>query len=226
MPSPCLVSSVHHLSTRCEECTTTATCQNQRSHEQAANLASPPRSRPPNDKMPTPTRPVFDMLAFKNDIGFWKNNKSMKGLSARTILINSVCQLIIFLYLLDNETSFVVLMSSGVGTAIEFWKVTKAMNVTLDRRGRLPRIRFRDRASYSQSQTDRYDAEAMRYLSYVLYPLVVGYAIYALAYQTHKSWYSWVLNSLVGAVYTFGFILMCPQLYLNYKLKSVAHLPW
>lgn len=38
--------------------------------------------------------------------------------------------------------------------------------------------------------------------------------------------YSWILNSLVGAVYTFGFILMCPQLYLNYKLKSVAHLPW
>ena len=26
-----------------------------------------------------------------------------------------------------------------------------------------------------------------------------------------SSWYSWVLNSLVGAVYTFGFILMCPQ---------------
>jgi len=24
----------------------------------------------------------------------------------------------------------------------------------------------------------------------------------------------------------FGFIMMCPQLYLNYKLKSVAHLPW
>ena len=23
-----------------------------------------------------------------------------------------------------------------------------------------------------------------------------------------------------------GFILMCPQLYINYKLRSVAHLPW
>jgi hypothetical protein len=66
----------------------------------------------------------------------------------------------------------------------------------------------------------------MRYLSYAMYPLVLGYAVYALMYQTHKSWYSWVLNSLVGAVYAFGFILMCPQLYLNYKLKSVAHLPW
>lgn len=33
---------------------------------------------------PTPTRlAVFDMLAFKNDIGFWKNNKSMLGLSVR-----------------------------------------------------------------------------------------------------------------------------------------------
>ena len=35
-----------------------------------------------------------------------------------------------------------------------------------------------------------------------------------------------VLGSLVGAVYTFGFIMMTPQLYINYKLKSVAHMPW
>ena len=30
----------------------------------------------------------------------------------------------------------------------------------------------------------------------------------------------------VGAVYAFGFIMMCPQLYINYRLKSVAHMPW
>ena len=30
----------------------------------------------------------------------------------------------------------------------------------------------------------------------------------------------------VGAVYTFGFALMTPQLWINYRLKSVAHLPW
>ena len=54
----------------------------------------------------------------------------------------------------------------------------------------------------------------MTYLSYALYPIVIGYAIYALKYETHKSWYSWILNSLVGAVYTFGFILMCPQVRL------------
>jgi hypothetical protein len=37
---------------------------------------------------------VFDFLAFKNDIGFWKENKSMEGLSARSIVINACCQLV------------------------------------------------------------------------------------------------------------------------------------
>jgi hypothetical protein len=98
----------------------------------------------------------------------------------------------------------------------------------------------------------------MKYLSYILYPLIFGYSVYSLLYDTHKSWYSWydtnvmfyfkmtflflsrVLSSLTGCVYTFGnigsfdcktdplegFIMMCPQLFINYKLKSVAHLPW
>jgi len=169
---------------------------------------------------------VFDMLAFKNDIGFWKNKKNVQGLSVRTISINCFCQAVIFLYLLDNNTSYVVLGSAGVGTLIEFWKITKAVDVSIDRSGSIPKLRFKDKAGYSDTKTKQFDKEAMVYLSYALYPIVIGYAIYALKFETHKSWYSWILNSLVGAVYTFGFILMCPQLYLNYRLKSVAHLPW
>jgi hypothetical protein len=170
---------------------------------------------------------VFDFLAFKNDIGFLRGKKNVEGLSVRTVLINSVCQLVIFLYLLDSETSMVILFSSGVGTAIEFWKVTQAMDVSIDRSGRFPKLKFSDKAGYDNAnKTKQYDAEAIKYLSYALYPLVIGYAIYALFYKTHKSWYSWLLSSMVGAVYTFGFILMCPQLYINWKLKSVAALPW
>lgn len=41
-----------------------------------------------------------------------------------------------------------------------------------------------------------------------------------------SSWYSWTLNSLVNGVYAFGFLFMLPQLFVNYKLKSVAALPW
>ena len=70
---------------------------------------------------------VFDVLAFKNDISFWRNNKSMKGLSFRALLMNLVFQTIIFLYLCDNETSWMILFSSGTGLAIEVWKVRKAV---------------------------------------------------------------------------------------------------
>ncbi|CAL8463959.1 g3494 [Coccomyxa elongata] len=169
---------------------------------------------------------VFDVLAFKNDIGFWRNKKSVEGLSVRTVGINCFCQVVIMLYLLEENTSYVVLFSSGLGLIIEFWKLTQAMSVSLDFSRGYPRLRLADKASYSQSKTKQYDAEAMRYLSYALFPLVGAYSIYTLLYQTHRSWYSWVLNTLVGAVYTFGFVLMCPQLYLNYRMKSVAHLPW
>lgn len=169
---------------------------------------------------------VFDFLAFKNDIQFWNQNKSMEGLSARSIVINFVCQLIVVFYLLDNETSWMIIISSIISCAIEFWKIGKAMHIEVDRSGRIPMLRFRHRDSYTNNKTKEYDEQATRYLSYALYPLVFGYAVYSLMYDTHKSWYSWVLSSLTGCVYTFGFIMMCPQLFINYKLKSVAHLPW
>ena len=171
---------------------------------------------------------VFDFLAFKNDVVFWKNRKSMEGLSGRSVVFNAACQLIIFLYLCDNETSWMILMSSGMGTAIEFWKVTKAMDVDIVRPTpiSLPRLRIKPKQSSLKSETARHDADAMRYMSYVLYPLCAVYAVYSLRTHEHKGWYSFVLNSLVGAVYTFGFIAMTPQLYINYKLKSVAAMPW
>ncbi|KAH1255256.1 CLPTM1-like membrane protein cnrB [Glycine max] len=169
---------------------------------------------------------VFDFLAFKNDIQFWNKNKSMEGLSAKTVVVSFACQLIIFLYLLDNDTSWMILASSGIGCVIEFWKIGKAMRIEIDRTGRIPMLKLRDRESYVRNKTKEYDDIAMKYLFYVLFLLVAGFSVYSLMYERHKSWYSWILSSLTSCVYMFGFIMMCPQLFINYKLKSVAHLPW
>lgn len=169
---------------------------------------------------------IFDFLAFKNDIQFWNKNKSMEGLSAKSVVVNFICQLIVFLYLLDNDTSWMILLSSGVGCCIEFWKIGKAMHVEIDRTRWIPLLRFRDRESYAQNKTKEYDDLAMKYLSYVLFFLVACSSIYSLMYERHRSWYSWILSSLTSCVYMFGFTMMCPQLFINYKLKSVAHLPW
>lgn len=173
---------------------------------------------------------IFEFLAFKNDIQFWNNRTSLEGLSVRSVFFNVFQSLIVLLYVLDNETNTVVRISVFVGLAIEIWKIHKVVNIEVSREDRLfgiiPRVRFSYKGSYVESSTREYDMMAFKYLSWVLYPLLVGYSIYSLLYLEHKGWYSWVLSMLYGFLLTFGFIMMTPQLFINYKLKSVAHLPW
>ncbi|KAG1673885.1 Cleft lip and palate transmembrane protein 1-like protein [Nymphon striatum] len=168
---------------------------------------------------------LFDFLAFKNDISFWRSKKSMVGLSMRVVVWRCISQIIIFFYLMDSKTSMLVLVPAGIGSVIEMWKVTKALKVELKWVGFFPSIKLGS-ATDEEKKTEKFDSESMKYLSYVLYPLCIGGALYSLFYTPHKSWYSWCVKSLVNGVYAFGFLFMLPQLFVNYKLKSVAHLPW
>jgi len=45
---------------------------------------------------------------------------------------------------------------------------------------------------------------AFKYLSWLLYPLLVCYAIYSIMYLEHRGWYSWVLSMFYGFLLTFG----------------------
>ncbi|EME48257.1 hypothetical protein DOTSEDRAFT_70009 [Dothistroma septosporum NZE10] len=181
---------------------------------------------------------IFELLAFKNDVSHWRKKKDNVGISVRTILSNVFMQLIIFLYLLDNNenTSWMILFGQGMGIAIEAWKITKAVNVRL----RVPQpgtysakfglpytVVFEDKHKLSETEekTEEYDKIAFRYMGIVAVPLLTAYAVYSLLYEDHKSWYSFVITTLVGSVYAYGFLMMVPALYINYRLKSVAHMP-
>ncbi|XP_012271251.1 cleft lip and palate transmembrane protein 1 homolog [Orussus abietinus] len=173
---------------------------------------------------------VFELLAFKNDIQFWNNRQSLEGLSVRSIFFNVFQSMVVLLYVLDNETNAVVLISCAVRLCIEIWKINKVVDIRINRDSKVlkvfPKITFHDKGSYVESSTKEYDGLAFKYLSWALYPLLGGYAVYSLMYLEHKGWYSWMLNMMYGFLLTFGFIMMTPQLFINYKLKSVAHLPW
>ncbi|KAJ7228215.1 cleft lip and palate associated transmembrane protein [Mycena pura] len=176
---------------------------------------------------------VFEMLAFKSDVSHWRHKKEMVGVSVRTIITNVFVQLVILLYLIDNNenTSWMILFGSGVGVLIEAWKITKAVDIKLAAApagSLLPyKILVTDKhvLSEDEKKTQEYDKLAFRYVSYVAIPLLAGYTVYSLIYETHRGWYSFVISTLTSFVYMFGFAQLVPQLIINYKLKSVAHMP-
>ena len=179
---------------------------------------------------------IFEGLAFKNDIAHWRKKKDVVGTSVRTILANVFMQTIIFLYLLDNSdnTSWMILGSQVLGIVLEAWKITKTVDVKLKAPAAVSMFSFlplvivfedKHKLSDIEKKTKEYDEIAFKYLYIVAVPLLGAYAIYSLVYETHKSWYSFVIETLVGSVYAYGFLMMVPSLYINYRLKSVAHMP-
>lgn len=179
---------------------------------------------------------VFEGLAFKSDIAHWRKKKDVVGTSVRTILANVFMQTVIFLYLVDNAdgTSWMILAGQGFGIVLEAWKITKTVDVRLREPGPNSAFKFlpyvitfedKHKLTEKEKQTQEYDQIAFRYLYIVAVPLLLAYAVYSLVYETHKSWYSFVIETLVGSVYAYGFLMMVPSLYINYRLKSVAHMP-
>uniref|UniRef100_A0AC35GU43 Cleft lip and palate transmembrane protein 1-like protein n=1 Tax=Panagrolaimus sp. PS1159 TaxID=55785 RepID=A0AC35GU43_9BILA len=168
---------------------------------------------------------LLDVLSFKNDISFWRSRDSMVGLSTKTLIWRCISQGIIFLYLREERTSLLVLLPSGLGVIIECWKLTKALKIQWTLRYGIPWPRI-GTSTKAEKETEEIDTEAMKHLSKLMIPLCFCGAIYSLLYVPHKSWYGFIINCLANGVYAFGFLFMLPQLFLNYKLKSVAHLPW
>lgn len=188
---------------------------------------------------------VFEFLAFSNDVKFWRGKKDFRGLSVRSIAINCYFQTIIFLYLVDsNETSWAVLVPSGLGVLMEYWKLAKTTKITkveapssaaagtsAEAAARKPKgltiagyiIGFNE--SYD-SRTQKHDDVAVRYLIYAMVPLLTGNAVYSALYKTHRNWYSFLISTQVQFIYSFGFAQMTPQIFINYKMKSVGQLPW
>lgn len=172
---------------------------------------------------------LLTTLAFKNDITFFKGRSDYTGLSSRSLMTDTMQEVIIFLYLFDyEEISRIVLFQVGTSALIGAWKYARVARLSITLQYWLPWVAStRGQGGNEEEQTtEDIDAKGMRYLKYFLYPLSAVWGIYNLYYYEYKSWWSWLVSSLADFAYTFGFINMMPQIFINYKLKSVAHMPW
>jgi len=85
---------------------------------------------------------IFQFLAVKNDIAYWRNLDSHKGISLRAIYSNFVIDLIVLLYLFDNDTSSIILISSVIEIVVSVWKILKTTKFQLREDGKFPYIKF------------------------------------------------------------------------------------
>ena len=171
----------------------------------------------------------LSMMAFKNDISFFKGRSDYAGLSSRTLITDAAHSSVIFLYLYDYENmSRIVLFQCGIGALIALWKVHKRMRLRVTWSYFLPWLSSATQAEMSAGEraTEDIDVRLMRYMKWVMYPLSAVWGIYCLYHYQYSSWWSWFISSLADFAYSFGFVNMMPQIFVNYKLKSVAHLPW
>jgi len=193
---------------------------------------------------------LFEFLTFKNDVDFWKGNTDLTGLSVRALFLDWMSQVVILLYLIEMDSSLLMTVPTGVGMLIALWKCQRGAGLKLIKVGsggkeekkswynsffgmfgyELSATRLNESSTTGNdlaALTEEMDQLATKLLGkYFLLPLVTTYAIYSLMKEHHAGWYSWFITTASSFVYAVGFVLMTPQLFLNYKLKSVAHLPW
>ena len=65
------------------------------------------------------------------DVQFWRSRRSLEGLSARSVLFGVFQSLVVFLYILDNDTNMIVIISVFISVLIDCWKITKVLVFTV-----------------------------------------------------------------------------------------------
>ena len=170
---------------------------------------------------------LFSVLSVKNKVSFWRNVNSSEGISKQQYYLDFIFQIIIVFYLIDNEASFMLIVFTIIEMLVSLWITVRLLKFERRPDGKFPYYRIKqEQMSANEEKTVEYDRTATKFMSMVLMPVLFGYTGYSFYYRGNMGLYSFFLKTSVSFIYAIGFINMTPQIYINYKFKSVERLPW
>ena len=176
---------------------------------------------------------IFSYLGFSSDISYYKNLKKLDGVYTKYIFFNIFYMLITLIYILIQGANFIVKIELFISFVIEIWKLKKIFKISFEFKNFPYIIKLEYRQTFEQEEAKDYESEAVYMnVKYLLFPIGVvylGYRIYYYSDNIVKNNWKSVVIFIIEYIYfllnVFGFILLTPQIYLNYKLQSVEHLP-
>ena len=180
---------------------------------------------------------IFYFLMLKNDISFWRDlDNNMNGISVTSLLLGEFNGFVL-IFSAFYEAPLIQIFSFVLCNAYSCWKLSKIIEykkrtVDDDENGEHNSINdrsflgFRVKRSYERSLTGEYDRRAWAAIKKYLIPVVAGYCLYSLAFEKYIGWFNWIITSFSTFLNDYSFLYFIPQAYVNYELRSVAHLPW
>jgi hypothetical protein len=158
---------------------------------------------------------IFQFLAFEKEVDYWRKQNSLVGVSLRTIGFEFISSLILLINMAFSEVPLSYVILGFLPLVKHVWKMAKLMKLSK----RFPFVETREEY---RGETNDADSQGLRLLLCILVPLLIVYAGYQLVYEKHKGVWSYIIDCAAKAVYAFEFLSLLPQLYVNYRLKTVA----
>lgn len=170
---------------------------------------------------------VFSYMGFASDVSYYQNLKELDGVYTKYILFSLFRILVTFIYVTLEDAHFLVKFELFVALLIETWKLRKIFYVTFSLK--FPFIEMGYKIKFASEESQSHETEAISLMTKWLFmPIAVLYLSYRIYYYKQtvfSSYFKFFIQYLFFLFNLFGFVLMTPQIYLNYKLKTVEHMP-
>jgi hypothetical protein len=170
---------------------------------------------------------IFSFMGFASDISYHKNLDRLDGLYTKIYFVRLFHYLVAVIYYYIEDVSKLIYFELIISLAIELWKFRKIFITKCSLK--FPFVSFENRIKYEATKSSTLEEDAIRLTSKVLFiPLAVGYLVYRIYYYQSYIYlhpFRFIIEYFFFLLNIFGFVLMTPQIYINFKLKSVEHMP-